>query len=475
MTSLRDVFIGLDMGTTTSKALVRTGDHRDVAIVEAPTPWHKHADGRTETSAEVLLDLAMQLIRHAVATAESVLGPVRARAIAVAGLAESGVLLGSTGRPMAPVLAWFDPRGQQQTDRLTVADPGFAELFAAKTGLPWDCQASIAMLTWLRDNGWAIGPGTRWLSVPEWLVHELGGDQVREPSLASRTGLIDQNTGDPWLDGLSAAGLPAALLPPELAAGQCAGRLRHDLAPAAITHAALTVAGHDHPVAALGSGAVGPDELFNSSGTADVAARSIPGRLDDQQRRAVVSSGWSAGSHILPDTTLVLAGVRGGLLLRRVLTSLGADSPEARAALDRASLAIDVLPPGLEVSGAGPTGNDVVIRLGDDATPAAIWAAATRYTAAEIRTLLANIERVVGPHRRGVASGGWTRMSSVRAAKASAIDHLSFSPVIQPGVTGAALLAMYAVSDGSSALADFVARAFRDTDPSQYTTEEVVI
>jgi sugar (pentulose or hexulose) kinase len=465
MTSLSDVFIGLDVGTTTSKALVRTGDHRDIGIVEAPTPWHNYPDGRTETSAEVLLNLATQLISQAVRTAESAVGPVRIRGIAVAGLAESGVLLDPTGRPVAPVLAWFDPRGQQQVDQLRAANPEFAELFAAKTGLPWDCQASIAKLMWLRDNGWPIGPGARWLSVPEWIVHQFGGDQVREPSLASRTGLIDQNTGDPWLDGFTAAGLPAGLLPPELAAGYRAGRLSHDLAPVGSAQVALTVAGHDHPVAALGGGAVGPDELFNSSGTADVVARSIPGRLDDQQRRAVVGSGWSAGSHILPDTTLILAGVRGGLLLRRVLTSLGADSPDGRAALDRASLAVDALPPGLEVSGAGPTGNDVVIRLGDDATPAAIWAAATRYTAAEIRTLLANIERVVGPHRRGVASGGWTRMSSVRAAKASAIDHLSFSPVTQPGVTGAALLAMYAVSDGSTALADFVVQACRDTDP----------
>ena len=241
--------------------------------------------------------------------------------------------------------------------------------------------------------------------------------------------MIDQNTGDAWRDGFTAAGLPAGLLPPELPAGQCAGRVCHDAAPTGTAQAAVAVAGHDHPVAALGGGAVGPDELFNSSGTADVVARSMPGRLDDQQRRVLVASGWSAGSHILPDTTLILAGVRGGLLLRRVLTSLGADSPDGRAALDRASLAVGALPPGLEVSGAGLTGNDVVIRLCDDVTPAALWTAATRYTAAETRTLLANIERVVGPHRRAVASGGWTRMSSVRAAKASAIDHLTFSPV----------------------------------------------
>lgn len=58
----------------------------------------------------------------------------------------------------------------------------------------------------------------------------------------------------------------------------------------------------------------------------------MPGALTDQQRRVLVASGWPAGRHVLPGATLILAGVRGGLLLRRVLTALGADSPEGRRA-----------------------------------------------------------------------------------------------------------------------------------------------
>jgi hypothetical protein len=61
------------------------------------------------------------------------------------------------------------------------------------------------------------------------------------------------------------------------------------------------------------------------------------------------------------------------------------------------------------------------------------------YTAAQTRHLLDDIEKIVGPHRRAVAAGGWTQMASVRTAKAAVIDALSFSPVVQPGVTGAAL------------------------------------
>jgi hypothetical protein len=79
-----------------------------------------------------------------------------------------------------------------------------------------------------------------------------------------------------------------------------------------------------------------------------------------------------------------------------------------------------------------------------------------RYMADQARLLLDDIEKVVGPHRRAVAAGGWTRMASVRAAKASAIKAVSFSPVVQPGVTGAALLAAFAIDGNDMPLADFI-------------------
>jgi sugar (pentulose or hexulose) kinase len=361
--------------------------------------------------------------------------------VGVTGLAESGVLLDASGEPCAPVIAWFDTRGEREVEEVGRRTAALPEQFARRTGLPWDCQASLAKLLWLRGAGVVLTSGHRWASVPEWVVHRLGGRLVREPSLASRTGLVDQATGAVWEDGVAAAGLPTTLLAPAVAAGTPVGSLRFPGLPPSLQGAVLTVAGHDHPVAAIGVGAVGPDELFNSSGTADVVARSLPGTLDDDRRELLVRSGLSVGAHVLPGMTLLLGGARGGLLLRRVLGALGATGSPERDRLDRAALDVRELPPGLEVCGAGPTGDEVVLRMRDDVTPADVWAAATRYTAAATGALIATIDGVVGPHRRAVACGGWTRMESVRAAKQSAISNLHFSALRQPGVVGAALLA----------------------------------
>jgi sugar (pentulose or hexulose) kinase len=450
VSAVTEVVVGLDLGTTRSKALVRDLLGRQLALVEARTPWTTGERG-TQTTAGAMLGLAVDLLGRAVQAAERRVGRVRVLGVGVAGLGESGVLLNPAGEPCAPVIAWFDQRGARQVRQVGARAAILADQFARRTGLPWDCQASMAKLLWLQSTGLALTPAHRWSSVPEWIVHRLGGCLVREPSLASRTGLIDQATGALWHEGVSAAGLPTTLLPPPVCAGVAVGSLRYAGLPSSLQEAALTVAGHDHPVAAIGVGAVGPDELFNSSGTADVVARSLPGILDDDRREVLVRSGLSAGAHVLPGTTLLLGGVRGGLLLRRVLGALGATEAPERDRLDQAALSVHELPPGLDVSGGGPTGDDVVLQMRDDVTPADIWAAATRYTAGETRALLATINAVVGPHRRAVACGGWTRMESVRAAKRAAIEHLQFSGLREPGVVGAAQLALQAARAGSIA------------------------
>jgi sugar (pentulose or hexulose) kinase len=436
----REAVVGIDLGTTVSKVLVRTVTGEQLALVTARTPWTTTADGGTEISADAFVDLTIELLCSGYARAAAD-APLRISAVAVAGLAESGVLLDRACEPRTPVIAWYDRRGTQQIDSVSLRNDGFGLEFARRTGLPLDCQASVAKVLWFVDDGIELTPAHRWLSVPEYIVFRLGGELVHEPSLASRTGLLDQATGAAWSDGAVELGLPPTLLPARQPYGQSAGTLRHPAVPNGLQGAALVVGGHDHPVATIGVGATGADELLNSSGTSDVVVRSRPGTVTDEQRERLVGRGISVGMHVLPDTSAVIGGVRGGLLLRRVLALLGVTTAEQRDALDQAALAVGDLPAGLDVSGAGPTGDDVVLRLRDDADPATVWAAATRYTARETGVLLDLIESIVGPHARAVASGGWTRMASVRTAKSAVIDHLTFSELPEPVVAGAALLA----------------------------------
>ncbi|MDT5266960.1 MAG: family of carbohydrate kinase, N-terminal domain, partial [Mycobacterium sp.] len=60
----RDAVMGVDLGTTMSKALLRTPDGEQLALVEARSPWTTTHDGGTELDAECFVGLAVELLRR---------------------------------------------------------------------------------------------------------------------------------------------------------------------------------------------------------------------------------------------------------------------------------------------------------------------------------------------------------------------------------------------------------------------------
>src|SRR5258705_1506 len=79
------------------------------------------------------------------------------------------------------------------------------------------------------------------------------------------TGMFDVVEGRWWNEALAWSGAPAGLLPEPVLAGTAAGRAGD--AVRAARGAVLTVAGHDHLVAAVGAGAVEAGDVLDDCGT----------------------------------------------------------------------------------------------------------------------------------------------------------------------------------------------------------------
>ena len=177
----RELLAGLDVGTTSVKALLLTSAGEEVAVGRVATPWTITGSG-AETSAESLLDAA----RRALADALAQRPDDRVTAVGIASMAEAGVLVGSDDVPLAPVIAWHDHRDEAEMEDL-VAHLG-AETFSVRTGLPVWTQWSLTKHRWLVDHVPAARRATRRYNIAEWVARGLGGDPVTELSLASRTG-----------------------------------------------------------------------------------------------------------------------------------------------------------------------------------------------------------------------------------------------------------------------------------------------
>jgi hypothetical protein len=153
---------------TMSKALCARPSGEQLALVEARTPWTTTQEGGTETSAECFVELAVDLLRRGTSEPR--------RAVAVAGVGSRRRGAGrerGAARRLGPAAGLPWSRGSTaaaRADRLNLtAQQQLRARIRRRTGLPWDCQSSVAKLLWFVDGGLQLAPAHRWLSVPEYV------------------------------------------------------------------------------------------------------------------------------------------------------------------------------------------------------------------------------------------------------------------------------------------------------------------
>lgn len=431
--------LGFDLGTTVTKVSAVADDGTRVLDRSLATVWRETGEGRADRTAASVLDDVERLLAE---VAEDLGDGDVIRSVGFTSMAEAGVLVDPAGRDHSPVIAWHDPRGSSQAADLPAP---LAREFPARTGLPVSHVASFFKLQWLRAEGLDLA-GLQWLSVPEWVVLGLGGRRVAELSLLGRTGLLDVHTGRPWAPALRHLGAGPDLLPDLVPAGTPAGTVRADHPVAAVRGAVLTVAGHDHAVAAAAAGCGVPGSALDSFGTAEAylaAASHVP---EPETVRDLALAGISVYPHVVRGSTGFIGGTRTGLVLKRVLRVLGAEEEPARSRLDAAALA---LAPGdtadVKVTGYGMGDHGVHVELASEAhTPAHVWRAALDGGTARGLELLARLRDAGAGVDRLVVTGGWTRMRSVLDARRDLAPVVEVSTVEQPGTWGAARFGAWA-------------------------------
>lgn len=192
------MFLALDQGTTSSRALVfdRNGGLRGLGQCEFPQ--HFPAPGHVEHDAEQILRSQLQ----AAAAACRAAGDPRIEAVGISNQRETVVVWERrTGVPIHRAIVWQDRRTRERLDELRRA--GHESLVRARTGLTLDPYFSAAKIAWILD---AV-PGARVAAergelcagtIDSWLVFRLTGGRVfaTDASNASRTSLFDLQSGD---------------------------------------------------------------------------------------------------------------------------------------------------------------------------------------------------------------------------------------------------------------------------------------
>jgi gluconokinase len=283
MNSRGDVIVGVDIGTTSSKAVAFTVDGTAVGSGQAGYRLRSRRPGYAEQDADEVRNSAME------ATAEAAEQAIDA-GHSVAGLSFSAAMhsligLDASGFPLTPVLTWADGRAADQAEQLRAEPQGLA--LHKRTGTPVHPMSPLVKLRWFAEKQPDVAALVhQWVGVKEYLLRRLAGALVVDHGIASTTGMFNLRTSG-WDDeALDYAGVKADQLPEPMPTTATLRLSREGAALLGLPAGTPLVLGSsDGPLANLGLGAVRPGDVACSIGTSGAVRVTADQPLVDERGR----------------------------------------------------------------------------------------------------------------------------------------------------------------------------------------------
>ncbi len=258
------MYLGLDIGTTATKAILVDDDQRLLASATKSYAVSSPQPGDAEQHPEIWFDAVATTMAKLRLDAPKPYAAVGH--IGFSGQMHSLVALDEHHQPLRPAMLWNDTRGQSEC---SVLQNEFADI-ERRTGAVAMPSFTAAKLLWLKNHERATFNNLRHLLLPKDYVRlKLTGQLATDHSDAAGTQLYDQATrtwSKPLLNKLD---LQLSVLPPLLESQADAGALRPAMAEVmGLKSSTITsTGGGDTPVGSLGLGCVNPGDSLVSLGT----------------------------------------------------------------------------------------------------------------------------------------------------------------------------------------------------------------
>ncbi len=259
------MFLGLDIGTSSVKAVVVDEAQRLMASATAPLTISRPHDLWSEQNPEDWWTAVEQAVHEVKAAA----GPKWSgtRAIGLSGQMHGAVLLDESCQPLRPAILHNDGRAHQEAEELNHRLPGIGRI----AGVPAMPGFVAPKLLWLRRHEPDIMARARHLLMPkDYLRLRMTGSLATDMCDGSGSLLLDSGKRQWSPEIAQACGISLALLPTVLEGSAVSGQLSGAVAASwGLRPGTVVAAGAgDAAAGAIGSGVVNPGDAFISIGTA---------------------------------------------------------------------------------------------------------------------------------------------------------------------------------------------------------------
>ena len=318
-----DVLVGIDLGSTSLKAVAYDLDGNLVAKGSRPTekfhPSSEHPEW-TVWQPEQIWNGACQAIQQAC----SELPPgAKVLAVAVTGMGMDGVPVDKNGKWLYPFISWHDPRTAPQ-HQWWQEIIGAEKQFSIGGNPLWPINSALRIL-WMNENKPELMErANKWLLIEDFANFMLCGRYATDPSMASCTLLYDQRQRC-WSDELiKLSKIDSKLLCEVMPSGTVLGEIHTEAAKATGLPAGTPVVlgGQDHICGTLPVGAFRPGVVLDVTGTWEsVIVASAQPVLEDALRVA----GITVQSHVARDRYAIWGGNVAGEMVEWFRSQMSGD------------------------------------------------------------------------------------------------------------------------------------------------------
>ena len=277
-------FLGLDISTTSSKALIMDDQGKVVAVASSPHTLQSPKPLWTEQNPAEWWSAASASIRTALEKTGIVGEDIAA--IGLTGQMHGLVLLDEAGAVLRPAILWNDQRTQSQCDEIhaRIGKQEFIQISGnvALTGF------TAPKILWVKENEPEVYARARHVLLPkDYIRFRLTGEFAMDKADGSGTVLFDLKNRD-WSDALLAElDIPRAWMPPTYEGCEFTGRVTSEAAAATglIVGTPVAAGGGDQAAGAVGVGAVEAGVVALTVGTSGVVFATTPAPLIEPDGR----------------------------------------------------------------------------------------------------------------------------------------------------------------------------------------------
>jgi gluconokinase len=298
--------LAVDIGTSSTKAVLFDQSLQVISIASREYPIYNPHRGWSEQNPEEIVNAVIQAIRLILHDL-----PARNKLLALSFSSQQYSILAvdSKGKPLTSSLTWSDTRSKEVASRYQKHPD--AEQVYARTGCPIDAIYPLSKIGWLQEQH-NFDAGVRFISIKEYVIHQITGQYIVDWATASATGLFDIHQKKWDLTSLGLLGISSDNLSEVVSPRTLLTKVKKDFLTATYlpVETQLVIGGGDGPLANIGVGATSPDILAINVGTSAAARCAVPKAEIDPQGRL-----WT---YVVDEGLWVLGGIvsSGGIVYK---------------------------------------------------------------------------------------------------------------------------------------------------------------